>query len=617
MTFLSKMKRFAARGFGLGRTSAAVSARAARRPRRPSLSVEGLEDRFAPAVYNVIGTGDGLGSVLPTHTPGVFNATTLRAAITAADANPGGNTINLTVGGTYSLTQGELAILPGGGNLTVQDTSGKTVTINANHQSRVFDINPNFDPANPTPAFTVTLTGLTITGGLASDAANPDGPNASGGGIRDVGNASLTLNNDVVTGNTATADGGGVVMENTVSVPWTLTVNNSVISNNHAGDAGGGIDADGAGKVFVNPGTVISGNTSVNQGAGIWLDAIQANGVFQTANLSVYGVLISGNEALAAGNVGGGIGNAGNGSVTITNSTIANNFSNGVGGGFGDENGGGNLTVVNSLFLGNIAATEGGAIEASGPSTTITTSELKANESGMDGGGLFVTSPTVTVKSSTVANNIAAGDGNGLGGGGIELQTTGTATILTSTITGNVALNNAGANGGGIEAPAAFTGTLTLQNDTINANLAANGGGLFWAGNGKVALQNTIVAQNFVTQGGVGPDADSSGVNFTDLGGNLIGLGGPANGNSGLGNPFAGLGSTQVGTSAAINALLAALGNYCGPVVGAPGAAILLEAEPLLAGSPALGKGVVNGAPTTNEIGQSSVVKGKVNIGAV
>ncbi len=613
MAFFSKLKRFAARDSGQGQTSAAV-----RRPRRPALRVEGLEDRFAPAIYNVIGTADGPGAVLPTHTPGVFNATTLRAAITAADANPGGNTINLTVGGAYLMTLGEFAILPSGGNLTIQNTSGRAVAVNGNHLSRVFDINPDFDPANPTAPFAVTLSGLTITGGLASDPANPDGPAASGGGIRDVGNASLTLNNDLVAGNTATADGGGVVMENTVSVPWTLTVSNSVISYNHAGDAGGGIDADGAGKVFVNPGTVISNNTSVNQGAGIWLDAIQLNGAFQAASLTVTGAIISSNQALAAGTVGGGIGNAGNGAVTIVSSTLANNVSDGVGGGYGDENGGGPLTVVNSLFLGNIAAAQGGGIEAAGPSTTIVGSELKANASGLTGGGLFTDSATVTVKGSTFANNVAAGDGNGLSGGGIELQTTGTATITTSTLAGNLALNNAGANGGGIDFPAvANAGSVKLLNDTLSTNLAANGGGIFWGGAGAFSLQNALVAQNVMALGGVGPDADGSGASFTDLGGNLIGLGGPANGNSGLGAAFGGLASTRVGTTAAINALLLALGSYGGPIVGAAGASLGLECAPLGAGSPAIGKGIVSGAPSTDEIGLPSVVRGKVNAGAI
>ncbi len=559
--------------------------------------------------YYVNTTADTL-----TPPPGVLS---LRAALQLANSTPGNKVIDLVVGGTYSLTLGELAILPSGGNVTIQNMSGKTVTINGNYLSRVFDINPDFDPANPTAPFTVTLSGLVITGGLASDPANPDGPTSSGGGIRDVGNASLTLNTDTVTWNLATADGGGISMENTASVPWTLTINNSVISGNHAGDAGGGVEEDGAGKVFVNA-SVISGNTSVNQGAGIWLDGIQLGAVFQTANLTVTGSLISSNLALAAGNDGGGIGNAGDGAVTIVGSTVANNYANGMGGGYGDENGGGNLTVVNSLFLNNIASGVGGGIESAGPSTTITTSELKGNESGTDGGGLFTTSPTLTVKGSTFAANIAAGDGNGLGGGGIELQNVTTATITNATITGNLALNAAGANGGGIDATTlASESKVVLLNDTINANFAANGGGIFWGGTGAFGLQNTIVAQNLVSLGGVGPDADSSGANFSDLGGNLIGLGGPANGNSGLGAAFGGLASTQVGTTAAINALLQALGCYGGPVVGATGSSLVLEAEPLLGGSPALGKGVVNGAPTTDEIGLPSVVKGKVNVGAV
>src|SRR5262249_50935454 len=154
--------------------------------------------------------------------------------------------------------------------------------------------NPN-NTNNPATHFTVTLQGFTITDGRAFDASgtNPDGPWASGGGIRDSGNQSLTLNDVVLTNNSATADGGGVVMENTVSTPWTLTVNNSTISNNQAGDAGGGIDSDGAGRVFVNFST-ISGNTTVNQGAGIWLDAIGND----TANLVVNGTLVSGNLAI-------------------------------------------------------------------------------------------------------------------------------------------------------------------------------------------------------------------------------------------------------------------------------------------------------------------------------
>jgi predicted outer membrane repeat protein len=358
----------------------------------------------------------------------------------------------------------------------------------------------------PAP-FTVTMTGFTIQNGFAQPGAGPTG---SGGGIRDQGNVSLTLTNMTLTNNTATADGGGVAMENQGSMPWTLTLNNTTVSNNHAGDAGGGVETDGSGKVFVNGGS-ISNDTAVNQGAGIWLDAIQPTqgAAFQGANLTVTGTSITGNRATSAtGGVGGGIGNAGDGTVSITDSSLTDNTAGLTGGGFGDQNAQGTLTVLDSLFLDNSATTDGGGIAAGGPLTTIAGSEIKGNISGATGGGIFANGVTLAVQSSTIADNLAAGNG-----GGVELETTGTgaagSTITDSTITGNSAVNNAGADGGGIEADSGFTGDLTLTSDTINANKASVGGGIFWAGTmgSTVSVEDTIIAGNSAV---MGPDAASN-----------------------------------------------------------------------------------------------------------
>jgi hypothetical protein len=376
--------------------------------RSTELRAEALEDRLVPSVFNVNSLADLLNPA-----PGVV---TLRSAIQQANATPGGNTIDLTIPGTYAITRlgapgetdnaaGELAILPGGGNLTIQNTSGGTVIIDGGGHNRVFDINPA-NTNDPATHFTVTLQGITIENGFAADAANPDGPNASGGGIRDQGNQSLTLNNVVVTNNTATADGGGVAMENAVSTPWTLTVTNSTISNNRAGDAGGGLETDGSGKIFVTNST-ITGNSSVNQGAGIWLDAIQVGDVFQGANLTVTGTLVSSNTAIAAMNAGGGIGNSGNGTVTVTDSTVVNNSSGGVGGGFGDENAQGALLVLNSTFVNNSAIGNGGGIQASGPSTIINSSTITGNITQGKGGGVSVQSAALTLNNTIVASNFA------------------------------------------------------------------------------------------------------------------------------------------------------------------------------------------------------------------
>jgi hypothetical protein len=390
-----------------------------------------------PSTFNVTSLAD-----VRNPAPGTA---TLRSAIQAANATPGGNTINLTIPGTYRITlpgantatnnSGAFAILPGGGDLAIVNTSGGPVVVDGGGLDRVFDINPTFDANNPTMKFTVTLRGFTIEDGRAFDptGANPDAGIASGGGIRDQGNASLTLTSMVVTDNSATADGGGIAMENAASTPWTLTLNHSTISNNRAGDAGGGVETDGSGKIFSNAGTVITGNTSVNQGAGIWLDAIQNGTVQEGANLTVTGTLISSNTAIAAMNVGGGIGNAGNGTVTVANSTVANNSSGGVGGGFGDENAQGTLVVLNSTFVNNSATGNGGGIQASGPSTTINSSTITGNITQGHGGGVSVQSAAFTLNNTIVAGNFAnAGAMNFAGAAGDVLAavTTGSGNFI-------------------------------------------------------------------------------------------------------------------------------------------------------------------------------------------
>jgi hypothetical protein len=253
-----------------------LSQRARAQANRLRPFLEMLEDRLVPAVLNVNSTADIL-----SPPPGVL---TLRSAIQAANATTGNNTINLTVAGTYKITlagavednnaTGDFEIIPNlasppNSTLLIQNTSGSTVIVDGNQLDRVFDINPG-GTSNPATKIKVTMQGFTIQNGVASNTASPDEPNATGGGIRDQGNADLALTNMVVTNNNATADGGGLV----VNSSWTLTINNSTISNNHAGDAGGGIDAPGAftGAVtFLND--TINGNVATNGGGVFWAGA--------------------------------------------------------------------------------------------------------------------------------------------------------------------------------------------------------------------------------------------------------------------------------------------------------------------------------------------------------
>jgi hypothetical protein len=596
--------------------------------RRVWPQLECLEDRVVPAVINVNTTADiPLNQLKP-------GQVTLRDAIQIANTNgDAANTINLTVAGVYNISlagtpgqidnkAGEFAIFTNakanqnGLSLTIQNTSGGKATINGNGLARVFDINPNnVVPANNVVLGTVTINDVTIENGTVTDAANPDGPNASGGGIRDQGPVSLILNRDILSNNAATADGGGVSMENANNTNWKLMLNNTTVVNNHAGDAGGGVEEDGTGQVVINNST-IADNTCLNQGAGVWLDAI-GNG---TSVLNVTNSVISGN---AAGQLGGGIGQAGSSTVTISNSTVAHNFATGFGGGFADENNLGTLVVQNSLFLSNSAGTNGGGIATGGPSTTINNSEFKGNAAGINGnmpigsnggkpngvigsgGGLFVGGGTLSLTTSTIVDNTAT-----INGGGLELQGNGNATLTNVTIAGNTALNSAAGNhGGGIDMTN-FQGNLLLVNNTVTNNFATIGGGIYWAADaGAVISQNTLIALNTAATGPDVFDVQAGVRNFTDQGNNFIGINTQTNGFVNNVN------GSQVGTTAnPLNPMVTGLTNNGGPLVGDPNNTITLETEALLPGSLAIGKGKPLGAPQVDARGAPRI--GAFDIGA-
>ncbi len=464
--------------------------------RRARMNLELLEDRAVPAVFTVNSLADIL-----TPPRGVV---TLRSAIQAANNTPGNNTINIAVAGTYKIAipgantgtnaSGAFTILPNGGNLTIQNTSKGNVTIDGQFMDRVFDINPT---AQTTTPFLVTIQGVTITDG---DASPGDGAAGSGGGIRDQGSASLTLINDTVTNCFATADGGGVSMENTVNNPWHLTIQNSTFTNDHGGDAGGAIEEDGQGVVVITNSN-ISNNTTVNQGAGIWLDAINNGTTNVTANTTLTGDVFNGNVAYNGPT--GAIGNAGNATVTISGTTVENNFVGGTaqgGAGFGDQNGLGTLNVTNSLFLNNVAVTNGGAIftGASGTTTSIVNTLIQGNAA-QSGGGIEDAGTTLTLSNVTLNANHAVGNNGGSDGdgGGLDNQAGGNVTINNSLFLSNTAVNGtASSDSSGLLAnPSSTTfdgdgggifqslGNLTVTNSQFTANIASvDGGGILFLG---------------------------------------------------------------------------------------------------------------------------------------
>jgi len=209
-----------------------------------------------------------------------------------ADANDG-DTIDFdaAVTGTITLSSGELLV---NDSITISGPGANILAVDGNAASRVFHI---------ASGKTVTLSGLTITDGTAG----------SGGGIYN-DNATLTINNSTLSGNSATDvnSGGGGIFNNRA----TLTINNSTLSGNSAPNAdrnGGGIYNNGNGgsaTLTINNST-LSGNSTGGNGGGI-----VNQGPFGSATLTINNSTLSGNSA---GFNGGGIYNNGVfGSATLT-----------------------------------------------------------------------------------------------------------------------------------------------------------------------------------------------------------------------------------------------------------------------------------------------------------
>ena len=251
---------------------------------------------------------------------------TLRQAMIDSNANAGADiiTFNPGVTGTILLSAAlpnlaeDVTISgPGANVLTVLRPEG---TCSDNGATCTGDTSPCANPATAicvaTADFgifsvdsgkTVTISGLTITGGIGT-----------GGGIWN-DNATLTVNDCTISGNSA----GVGIFNFGKPGPATMTINNSTISGN-SGDIGGGISNNG------------------NTGG--------------SATLTVTNSTISGNSAILGGGIYNSGGAGGSVTLTVTNSTISGNSADISGGGIFND--GGTLNL-NSSIVANSAGGDG------------------------------------------------------------------------------------------------------------------------------------------------------------------------------------------------------------------------------------------------------------------
>jgi len=215
--------------------------------------------------------------------------------------------------GHYRLTRG--TGLPLAVNMEIRGAGARTTTIDAIGLSRVAYVGGPF-------AVNVIITGVTVTGGDAGAADDPDA--GEGGGFRVVDDGELVLRQSAVVGNTAGDNGGGISNDGEVTVEQSVISGNSVASGGTP--RGGGISVGLGGRLTVRNSTV-SGNTVTDtdgttaEGGGIYAGdrfelehaTIAANraedggGLFQAAGV---GLDLSMSNTLLAGNIGGACGDA-------------------------------------------------------------------------------------------------------------------------------------------------------------------------------------------------------------------------------------------------------------------------------------------------------------------
>lgn len=375
----------------------------------------------------------------------------------------------LAGGGNITFKCGSLpkTILLGSEKIIAANTlidGGNLVTISGGGVKRIFKVNPYVR---------FTVNNLTLTNGYTADegaaihaASWPDSVVAinhcsfinnvssvlgeRGGGAIISSGGYLTVDKSTFSGNKASTGGGIRVVQSD------LTVTSSVFSNNKAVDSllgnGGAIHIDGAktdnGKVLIHAST-FTGNSASKYGGAVF------NNILNNNTTVISNSLFSANTVGNAGSQGQGgaiwstgdpkkggqwVINTNNTTLTVTNTTIANNTASSQGGGlwvarhikgtlFG------NNSVYGNKTLGSMG---GGILQADGGKLLLSNSTISdntVNGASSMGGGIYVSrNATAAITNATIANNSASWQAGGVFG-------MANVTLKNTILANNIALN--------------------------------------------------------------------------------------------------------------------------------------------------------------------------------
>ena len=399
---------------------------------------------------------------------------TLRAAVQAANANPGPDFIALPPG-TYALTlvgdditavNGDLDVY---GDLTIFTTGG-AATIDANGdvtKDRAFEVFTG----------TLSLSDITIQNGYSP---------SNGGAISATG--SLQLYNTIVQSNTAAMNGGGIYAAGPL-----VSLSSVTLRGNHSQQAGGGISIEGSGSpypnVFVSDST-FEGNAAQAAGSsGGAVNMYTAGGGINHSTFRDNTAGKGGALSYTAAVVGV--------SLDITQSTfISNSAIGGTGGGLYLY---GKTSLNSSQIISNVAPSAGGIFADFGRYTLNDVQVMHNYATGYACGGVQVSGGDMAINRGTVSYNQVL-QPDGLGGG----LCTGGAGSIRLAITDTVVSNNRAPTGAGVWAANYFLATRSA----IYGNFATNGGGVYTIG--RAVFDDSTIAYNSAVRNGGGIYADPS-----------------------------------------------------------------------------------------------------------
>ena len=226
--------------------------------------------------------------------------TLLKNAVKVADHNA-----IITIDGEITASIGNSGEIEIDETLTIEGKTGSDNILDANKMSRIFKV---------ASGKTLTLKNLTLTGGKATGTQD-----AGSGGAIFASNATVNIENCIITGNEADTNGGGICVESTYT-----TITNCIFTKNTARD-GGGIYINKTGDyiyvVEISGGTIggVIGqaNKARGNGGGIYVDE---SCELRLKDNGSTGCTITGNNADTNGN-GGGVYAAKNATVRMQGRT--------------------------------------------------------------------------------------------------------------------------------------------------------------------------------------------------------------------------------------------------------------------------------------------------------